>query len=286
MSMKKIIITITILLISNPALSAISIPSYGKHPVRQDIKYMSCDINFYQNGNGKEGKVYGNDYELVANKAFVYALMASNAYEKNPQFEIPDWNRLQSEDVTTWMGLSLNVYISIVRKEIVLAFKGTDKYSLNDWLFGNLNVFWKGQYGAAEKIIDKISNDYKGYKIITTGHSLGGGLALHCSMYRNNVDGYAFNSSPRIFNSKLYTNDQSYRLLISEKGEVLDALRKKWPSLKIFKLTETYSDFDFLKDSPVAEHGIYYIARGLTAVAASTGNGKAREIMRINLGCN
>lgn len=254
-----------------------------KHNVIEERKYMSCDIEYYQNSHDGSGPVYGYRYELVANKTFLYALMASNSYDSSAQFEIPGWNRFRR--YKNGNGFSVDIWKNNASAEVVVAYRGTDFFQPQDWIFGNLNIFWKGQYKDAEKVIDILEQEFGSAQISTTGHSLGGGLALHSSLYGSNVNAIVFNASPRIFNSVEYVNNDNYRIVISENGEVLDKLRKKWPAFKTIDLDGPYDEFDFVYDMPHIEHGSYYIARGLTAVAASTGNNLAIDIMKNNLGC-
>lgn len=284
---KKIVQIFIFCLFSGQAISGIPIPKNGCHPWVKEIKYASCDLDFYQLGHDKSGKVYSEAYEDAAIKSFVYALMASNAYSSNPAFMIPGWKRVPELETNTWRGMGLTVYESKSEKKLVLAFEGTNPYSLRDWVFGNLNIFWKGQYGEVEEEIENIPEKYMDYKIIATGHSLGGGLALHTSLYKDNVDAYAFNSSPRVYsNTDMEIKENSNRFLISEKEEILESIRNTWPALKEIAINDNFSHFDFLEDIRVKEHAMYYMARGLTIVAASAGNVEAIEIMKINLGCN
>jgi len=127
---------------------------------------MSCQADFYQ-----KPRAYGERYERIANKVFVYALMSSNAYADTTQFILLKWKRI--ERICTKRDMSLDVLENEEEKKIVLAFTGTD--SIKDMLYGNFNIFSKGQYAETEKVLDRILSDeaYKEYKIIATGHSLG-----------------------------------------------------------------------------------------------------------------
>ena len=259
--------------------------SDSKHPVISDRKYMSCDIDFYQKSHDGSGRVYGDEYEGAANKAFVYALMTSNAYDDSVQFLIPGWNRIRRYE--SGKGFGADVWEKIDAPEIVVAYRGTNFLQVQDWIFGNFNIFWQGQYKDAKETVDLISKEFEGKKLTVTGHSLGGGLALHSSLYRNNTDAYVFNPSPRIFNSIEYENNNgSYRLVLSEDRDILNFIRKRWPTFKKLDFDGPYDQFNFLSDWSVIEHGSYYIARGLTAVAASTGNELALSVMNVNFDCN
>ena len=253
------------------------------HEVRSDRKYMSCDINFYQVSHDGSGPVYGSIYQSVANRTFIYALMSSNAYADSAQFIIPGWKRIRRYG--SGKGFSADIWLKNNDKEVVIAYRGTDFFEPQDWVFGNFNVYWKGQYQQAESVIDTVSKDFNGRSIISTGHSLGGGLAIHGSLYKEGVNAVVFNASPRIFNSKTYKNNSNSRLMISEKGETLEVFRKHHPALNDIDFEGPYDEFDFVSDLSVIEHGSYFIARGLTAVSASTGNKTALSIMEKNLGC-
>jgi hypothetical protein len=285
--MKKIAIFLLVVAALNGCASVGEVPisnSGEKHKVMAGRKYMSCDVGYYQKGHDGSGPVYGPIYEIVANKAFIYALMASNSYDDAAQFIIPGWNRIRRYE--SGKGFGADIWENEEKTDVVIAFRGTNFLQPSDWIFGNFNVFWKGQYKESEEIVEKISSEFRGKKITATGHSLGGGLALHSSLYLGGVDAVVINASPRIFKSVEYENNKNYRLVLSENGEVLNMLRKRWPSLRKVNFDGPYDDFNFLSDFSVIEHGSYYIARGLTAVAASTGNDLAIGVMKKNLGCS
>lgn len=259
--------------------------SDSKHQVIDHRKYMSCDVGYYQKGNNGRGRVYGDEYERVANSSFVYALMASNAYNDSAQFLIPGWKRFRRYE--SGKGFGADIWENTERSEIVVAYRGTNILQIQDWIFGNFNLFWQGQYDDAKIVMDEISKEFSERKIAVTGHSLGGGLALHSSLYRNNTDAYVINASPRTFNSADYKNNtKSYRLVLSEDGDALNIIRHISPAFKKVEFDGPYDKFNFLSDFSVVEHGSYYIGRGLTAVAASTGNQLALDVMEQNMGCN
>ena len=259
---------------------AIPLSQEGKHKIDEQRKYMSCRAAFYQSP-----RAYGDRYERAANRFFVYALMSSNAYAKNHQFKIPKWERIERK--CTKRDMSLDIMKNEEEKKIVLAFTGTN--SIKDFIYGNFNIFGKGQYAEAEKVLDDLLSDsrYEGYKIIATGHSLGGGLALHCSLYRDNIDAIVFNTSPRVFQPK-YKTKHSYRVVVNEEQELLAYIRRYHSHFRKIKINERYGKFNFIRNrfrNRLRGHSIYKIARGLTILAASTGNTYAKEIMNENLDC-
>lgn len=277
----KFIIIISIVLCAHMTLAEDVTPQ-GVHPTCEKIKFMSNDINHFQ-------KAYGETYKRIASQSFEYALMASNVYENydstNPKFDIPDWEQA-GEKRNNWKGFGAHVYVSTKGEQrVVIAFEGTDPSSIADWVFGNLNIYWKGQYADAESLVKQVAKEYPNAKIITTGHSLGGGLAIHAALHKSNVKAFAFNSSPRIFMPSNFTNNGSEVILISENQDVLEVLRNKWPSINKINVSGPFNKFDFLSlasnnNDKTVEHGMYAIARGIMLVAAGNGNEKAKHILR------
>jgi len=255
--------------------------NYGEHPFCSNIKFASNDFDHYDG-------VHNTEYYDAAKRSFRFAWMSSNAYEdydgKKPQYVFSRWIQV-GEKVTTWRGMGAHVYLSEDLGKVVIAFEGTNFDSPRDWFFGNLNLFWKGQYNEAYKLAKNVKREYPKAKIITTGHSLGGGLAIHVALKIDGVETYAFNSSPRVFAPDRIETPNSSIVLISENNEALNKIRAIWSTLDGY---EEYSEFDFLNTDILTEHSIYYIGRGLAMVAASTDDpfyvDIAESILRDNKG--
>ena len=173
--------------------------------------------------------------------------------------------------------MGAHIYLSRDKKKIVVAYEGTNFSSWRDWVFGNFNIYWKGQYSEALKLAKNVASMYPDAQLITTGHSLGGGLAIHVALHINGVTAYAFNSSPRVFAPRKLENPDSRLVLANENDEILSEIRKKWSTLKNYK---QFDEYDFLNSDKPTEHSIYYIGRGLVNVAASTGEKEYVDIAK------
>jgi hypothetical protein len=192
----------------------------------------------------------------MAGEAYIYAIMSFNAYDDRPQIDIPNWDRVKRFE--TWKGFGVDVYLSNNHEDMVVAFRGTDGFTgFNDWFWGNFNLFWEGQYADAddafiqiEQIADKynITNDH----IITTGHSLGGGLAMHIAILHDGIDSYVFNPSPRVFAQGKYDKYNNRIVLIAESGEVLSVARKGFSTLP--KINPEEYRYNYLGGNFFKEH--------------------------------
>lgn len=147
------------------------------------------------------------DHEKAALKYYIYALMASNSYIdlKDVQYTIPGWSRIDRWDSD--QGLGFDVYLEDtlrkkgVKKRLVVSFRGTEP-GFKDWWYANATIVG-GQYSEAVNAVTMLKKFYKDdYDIITTGHSLGGALAINTSLRIKNVDAVAFNTSPRFLFGK------------------------------------------------------------------------------------
>ena len=202
----------------------------------------------------------------LGKEVYKFAIMSSNAYDYQPQIKIPRWRRIERHE--TQKGFGADVYLSD-SNELVIAFRGTDGWSPKDWFWGNLNLFWKGQYADADNLFTDIRKKHIYKTVIATGHSLGGGLAMHIAIHNDNVDAFAFDPSPRVFAKNKYDNFENRIVIISESGEALSAVRKVFVTMK--KIKPEYYRYNFLGGNMVKEHGIKDFAQCMYKAVNITG---------------
>jgi len=195
----------------------------------------------------------------ASEKFYIYAIMSSNTYEDKVQIEIPGWKRIRK--VVNDHGFSADLYVSDDEKNLVIAFRGTD--DVKDWIYGNADFDINGQYGDADVLFHEVLSQYPGKRILTTGHSLGGGLAMHISLLNKGVDAVVFNPSPRVFAHKKYDSYDNSISVIDETGEVLEIVRKLFATMKKIKYEEYR--YNFLGGFSIKEHAIEAFSRCMYA---------------------
>lgn len=212
-------------------------------------------------------------YKAIAEEVYLYAQMSQNSYMEEDEFSLPKNIKL-SETVDDGWGFQANIY-EIYKteakediQEVVISYRGTESFS--DWMWGN--IFAK-QYDLADELYARLYEKYAPIKIVTTGHSLGGGLALHTSVVEKGVDSFVFNPSYRIHRDGLEKKNR--RVVIAETGDVLKPLRwiLKNPSnhyLGGYYCTKTNN------------HSMYLLARCLTHVAAIRNNVAVLDSLKVN----
>jgi putative lipase involved disintegration of autophagic bodies len=174
----------------------------------------------------------------VAGRVAVYAMMSANAYKKKKgryRFDLErlGWEHVDLDGESTNVptkeeasGLAYNIYEKVGTNKTVIAFRGTD--SKKDYLLANLAVWpFNKQYRQARKAVKKYLNENSERSILATGHSLGGGLAL-CVSVRQGIEAITFDPSPRIFGGIFSLPEPAERMIVFQKGEILEIVRKLW----------------------------------------------------------
>ncbi len=175
----------------------------------------------------------------VAAEVAVYAMMSANAYRKKPgriRFDLKDlgWEQVDLNGEPTdkpakkfkISGLAYNIYEKRGSNKVVFAFRGTD--SKRDYLWANFAIPpFNLQYRQARKAIQRylLENSHK--NVVATGHSLGGGLALSVSVHHG-IKAFTFDPSPRIFDGMGNMHEPARRVIVYQKGEILQIARKLW----------------------------------------------------------
>lgn len=140
------------------------------------------------------------DYEkIVMDKQ--YALLSDHVYEVDTPCPA-GWLRVTDEADLAEYGLKigdLRIEETNFRAELyvpdpkifgnypakpVLVFKGTDMFSLSDWVNNGLQGRGKPSeyYAQVQTIAKKLSTTKKGREVVFAGHSLGGGLASYAAL--------------------------------------------------------------------------------------------------------
>lgn len=163
--------------------------------------------------------------------------------------------------------------------EIAIAFRGTDFKSPADW-HANLRWFLPGrdQYDVLAELVPQVVRESKelaerdlaalgrnrltqGWQIVTTGHSLGGGLAQMFAYKSSEVNGaVAFDPSPVtaftscVADSEVNCNVPVWR--VYERGEVLSYVRAATRLFYMLSENITELEFNLMGGNPILNHSI------------------------------
>jgi len=222
----------------------------------------------------------------------IYAMMSSNAYLDSTRTYFPieklGWVRVDLDGKPTnknsysptflgklFSNLQFDIWENRKLNKTVISFKGTDEKI--DWIVSNL---WFGPsvpYKSAKKHVEEYINKNNKQKsnIVLTGHSLGGGLALSCSLWLG-IDAYVFDPSPRVFDGWRNHKEPAIRKVVYQEKEVLSKVRSFWP-----KFSEVIDEKDIYQtsfDFNVNDHRSDYLAEGL--LRCSTNNSELAELAK------
>lgn len=198
----------------------------------------------------------------AANDSWIYAQISSTVYGgKDDKFISPYVAEIDGAK-DYWSGFKAKPYKIVFPNSepvLVVAYAGTE--NLQDWVFGNLDVF-NTQYKQGLEFLREIRTLHPEFKkIVVTGHSLGGAISIYSASREPGVEAYVFNPSIRVHGGKDGTQDNINS--ISQYAEVLAVMRKVLPNPN-----GTYSTLGCIDKSPGKRHAIRALAECLTHVAA------------------
>ncbi|MGN7744729.1 hypothetical protein ACTJJN_01580 [Pseudomonas sp. 22515] len=202
--------------------------------------YVWCNDRYLKHRNWDEAT------ENAATKGYIYGLAAALVLQgdRSDKVSRAHWFTqpsnlmpLEPPGKRDWSGFEAATFVHRPRdsskpEEIIIAFTGSNDY--RDWAT-NFDPFATRQYDLAIEYTKKQLSDprVKGKRVVLTGISLGGALAVHVlkvsglEPFISEV--WAINPSPKIY-SKLAASESMKKKtwLAYSSGEALNALRSPW----------------------------------------------------------
>ena len=211
---------------------------------------------------GKEWNACTRD---AARLSYEYAQMATNVYSSvgSSPFKLGPNLRPLEPLASLPSGLQYRVYErhdNGKRSEVIIAYRGTNFSSWQDWIFGNIGLT---QRSEALTIFDRVWRDYE-IKPSITGHSLGGALAIQVSLCRDVHYNIVFDTSSRFSKRFCGATYENHNVSIVEFGEINKLLR-------VFgrEPTQRYVSLNCIDEgNAFSQHSMEKLAACLTNIAA------------------
>lgn len=241
---------------SFPWLSAHEVTIQPESPDYRDTPlFLGCYNTIGKHEFTKYSSSRDKDLRL-ARQAFKYALMASNAYHAEANFQITGWKALRHYRGAA-SGFQADLYLNENTKSIAVAFRGTDNtndgtanYSL--W-FSSSGKRAPQQYQLAANLITELRSEFNDHKLILTGHSLGAALAAYAGWTLSEAEIYLFDPSPRTWRGGSPASPKFF--VLRESGEIINNYLFFWKQIPVVE--ENTAEYDSIAGLPTREHNMY-----------------------------
>lgn len=276
--MKKVILLLLIV----GVLSGCSI--LNPHDTCGEFGYVWCNDRYLTHRNWDKAT------EVAAEKGYMYGLAAALVLQgdRSDKVSRAHWFTRPSNLVPLdpplerdWSGFEAATFLYKPRdptkpEEVIIAFTGSNDY--RDWLT-NLDPFGRRQYDlAVDYTRDRLRDErVRGKKVVLSGISLGGGLAVHVlkesGLDKSISEVWAINPSPKIYSNKPATEAMKKKTWLAySDGEALDRVRSPWfswmPSIgKIEPGEGQTAIFDLVKSNGIYGHYRWGVTRQMLWVA-------------------
>ncbi|MCK0127471.1 hypothetical protein [Erythrobacter sp. F6033] len=202
---------------------------------------------------------FADQIRETARSTYEYAQLATNSYAGGDSFQLGRTLSFVKEQEPSTGNFQYKIFNRVEDGnlvEIIIAYRGTDA------ILGDLsgNALLK-QQKAGLVVFDNVREEHRKTKISVTGHSLGGAIASHVTLNRENVDGYFFNTSPRFARGK--RRFDNLRHSVVEFGDILKSIR-----LFGREPTQIYTSINCTNGGVASQHSSRNLAECLTWIAA------------------
>jgi len=177
-------------------------------------------------------------------EVYPYAILSQDAYNTHHKFVWNGWERIKTFSFEN--GLDMVFYMNSFAKEMVLAFRGTQFFfsDLYADIIQAVGILPEQYLDAGIFILDNLptlqAKHRDGYKLIVTGHSLGGGIAQFVANIFG-LQAYSFNSAPVAATNQVISNYMNLNLGVGE-PDILNLVLKSEQNY--------YFDYDWIASSP------------------------------------
>ena len=144
-------------------------------------------------------------------------------------------------------GREHKVFVNPKKKDVVIAYRGTDFSDKRKWFKDMLSDAailtgtqrYNRRFKQSQEHFDKVAGHYKGYKLSTTGHSLGGAIAEHINT----------NNEGRVYDSITYSRGTGPADVLRKKSNSVYDVSNRYDPISMFarlgnKLSGTKQSID------------------------------------------
>lgn len=236
-----------------------------------------CNKRFLQ--SRRDVPVADLKHLTFAEEGYLYAVAGALVLQQTDDegndyhFETPSRLRLIDDPPQGTYGFDVKAFDvledppSVDTKEVIIAFVGSNDWS--DWFFTNL-LFSQQQHESARAYVKSIAERRQGKRIVVTGYSLGGALAVNVTKHEETRElvsqAWVFNPSPKTWVSGK-TDKRIW--LGAARGEFLSSIRSPFftflPGINKIGSPEdqTAEDYYLIKTSGIYGHFRWVLARNM-----------------------
>lgn len=209
----------------------------------------------------------------IADKSWKYAQLSETIYEDGFDYKLTSKFKFIEVFHDELTGYYAELLTDLSNNELVIVFRGSDS-------FKNPKVtdtkFQQKQNALGLLTFDKVRIQYPTREIFVTGHSLGGEIAAHVSLNRENVTAYYFNSTLALDRKLKLIKNKRYNIVGNKKELPTEPLFYREPA-------QRFTSINCNNGNLLKEDSMKSLADCLTQISAIKNSNAMRSIKSIGL---